>query len=636
MKMRLPRVLTSVTAALFASVFAGPLLAQPTGGFIAVLDDDRNNGDSSNTVLYYDVDDMSTPMFAIFAGWKKSNTQIVLGTPSTTGTSRSLSSLTVNPNTGFTYVLGIDRDGPIGSAQVPGPNDSLFGVPNNTEGDYNLLTFDFVTAYNDWVTNQGGAYVTYVSQGTLADPLAPAPAPGEHDLRVDNIQSYTDGPPNLNEVFLSGLVQKVGEVARPEFNDFTASGHSYIDTYLDYIDDNTLVLLDRPNAPLSDATLVAAMTQADDSTVRILNRSSLTPGGSAPYVPGSTEGGFDAGTTETWESTIIGQPLSDSTSPGEYVDVALVNNRDGVTGLWIVENDQPAGTGDEVSFFEITNLTGPAGNGLREFNVGGGPNFPTNFILDDNPVIDPSTNDGDVNGVHLNRNTGDLFVIESGFFDTPQDEPSVIIRNVIGYDNTSGQIEFGAWKYLQLDLTALPDDDTFVTEGRRSVYDDVNNVMYFYDFDNDGVGGGGSFVFDWYALDLNTGAVTVALLDVDESTRGFGTEDRYEFFCLGASCDTFVDPFPVIDGDLNEDGFVGIADLNIVLSFWNQNVSVGNRLKGDPSGDGFVGIVDLNVVLGNWNAGTPPADGSVVPEPASLALFTMAGLAALGRRRTRA
>ena len=627
--MRLPRVLTSLTAALFAASFVGPVFAGvapgPEGGFIAVLDDDRNNGNSSNTVVYYDADDMSSPLFAIFAGWKQSNTQIVLGTPVTTGTSRSLGSLAIDPSTGMTYVLEVDRDGAIGSAQVPGANNDLFGVPENTEGDYNLLTFDFATAYNDWSANQGGAYVTYVSQGTLADPGAPAPAPGEHDLRVDNIQTYTAGPANANEVFLAGLVNKVGEVARPEFNDFPPNGvHGYIDTTLDFIDGDTLVLLDRPNGAVNDAAAIAALTQTEDPTVRILNRLNTSPGLSAPYVPGSTEGGFDAGTTETWESTIIGQPLMDSGSAGEYVDATLVT-KDGVTGLWIVENDQPAGTGDEVSFFEITNLTGTAGNGLREFNVGAGT---TNFILDDNPVLDPLSNDGDVNGVHVNPITGDLYIIESGFFDTVQDEPSVIVRRVDTYDNGAGQIDFGAWEYIQLDMSGVADDDTLITESRRTVYDYVNNVMYFYDFDSTAAGAGGSFVFDWYALDLDTGIVTQAHLDSDESTRGFGTEDRYEFFCLGASCAA------PLQGDLNGDGFVGIDDLNIVLGAWNQNVPPGNPLA-DPSGDGFVGIDDLNEVLGNWNAGTPPAP-SAVPEPASLTLLTIAAVSAMGRRRKQA
>ncbi|MEZ6191290.1 MAG: PEP-CTERM sorting domain-containing protein [Phycisphaerales bacterium] len=88
---------------------------------------------------------------------------------------------------------------------------------------------------------------------------------------------------------------------------------------------------------------------------------------------------------------------------------------------------------------------------------------------------------------------------------------------------------------------------------------------------------------------------------------------------------------PPLVGDLDDDGFVGIADLNIVLGNWNSNVTAGDELQGDPSGDGFVGIEDLNTVLGNWNAGTPPS-GVAVPEPASLVLLGLGGLAALRRR----
>ncbi|MEZ6191028.1 MAG: hypothetical protein R3C45_07010 [Phycisphaerales bacterium] len=95
----------------------------------------------------------------------------------------------------------------------------------------------------------------------------------------------------------------------------------------------------------------------------------------------------------------------------------------------------------------------------------------------------------------------------------------------------------------------------------------------------------------------------------------------------------FIDSAPAsaLEGDLNGDGFVGIADLNIVLGAWNQNVPPGDPLA-DPSGDGFVGIEDLNTVLGNWNAGTPPST-LAVPEPAGLMLCTVGALALLGRGR---
>jgi hypothetical protein len=85
-------------------------------------------------------------------------------------------------------------------------------------------------------------------------------------------------------------------------------------------------------------------------------------------------------------------------------------------------------------------------------------------------------------------------------------------------------------------------------------------------------------------------------------------------------------------GDLDNDGFVGITDLNLVLGNRNQTIPPGDPAA-DPSGDNFVGIEDLNVVLGNWNAGTPPgADSSAIPEPATLLLWLTAGLAGLRRR----
>jgi hypothetical protein len=57
-----------------------------------------------------------------------------------------------------------------------------------------------------------------------------------------------------------------------------------------------------------------------------------------------------------------------------------------------------------------------------------------------------------------------------------------------------------------------------------------------------------------------------------------------------------------LQGDLTHDGFVGIEDLNNILSHWNMAADPGG--ENDPSGDGFTGIDDLNTVLGNWNAGT--------------------------------
>jgi len=87
-------------------------------------------------------------------------------------------------------------------------------------------------------------------------------------------------------------------------------------------------------------------------------------------------------------------------------------------------------------------------------------------------------------------------------------------------------------------------------------------------------------------------------------------------------------PEPGLLGDLDSDGFVGIDDLNFVLSNWNQNIPPGDPLA-DPSGDDFVGIDDLNTVLGNWNAGTPPAVNLNIPQPATLSLALVGAISLL-------
>lgn len=85
-------------------------------------------------------------------------------------------------------------------------------------------------------------------------------------------------------------------------------------------------------------------------------------------------------------------------------------------------------------------------------------------------------------------------------------------------------------------------------------------------------------------------------------------------------------------GDLNGDGFVGAADLDVVLANWGTGVTLGDWRLGDASGDGWVGEDDLGVVLAHWGEGVPP--GGTVPEPAS-ALLVLLGLGACGRRRRR-
>ena len=88
-----------------------------------------------------------------------------------------------------------------------------------------------------------------------------------------------------------------------------------------------------------------------------------------------------------------------------------------------------------------------------------------------------------------------------------------------------------------------------------------------------------------------------------------------------------------LPGDLNGDGFVGLDDLDIVLTNWNQTVPPGNPLA-DPSGDGFVGLDDLDLVLTNWNNGTPPTEGAAIPEPGACVMWGVLGVLSIRRYRT--
>ena len=87
-----------------------------------------------------------------------------------------------------------------------------------------------------------------------------------------------------------------------------------------------------------------------------------------------------------------------------------------------------------------------------------------------------------------------------------------------------------------------------------------------------------------------------------------------------------------LTADPTGDGFVGVDDLNLVLTHWNQNVTPGNWLKGELNGDGFVGVDDLNIILLNWNAGTPPTTGATAPEPNTAALLIPITYALLRRQ----
>ncbi len=90
------------------------------------------------------------------------------------------------------------------------------------------------------------------------------------------------------------------------------------------------------------------------------------------------------------------------------------------------------------------------------------------------------------------------------------------------------------------------------------------------------------------------------------------------------------DPKQFFWGDSNLDGEVSLSDLVTLASNYNQ---AGIWYDGDFNGDGIVSLADLTSLATNFGAETVVIEGAPIPEPATLSLLALGGMALARKRR---
>ena len=92
----------------------------------------------------------------------------------------------------------------------------------------------------------------------------------------------------------------------------------------------------------------------------------------------------------------------------------------------------------------------------------------------------------------------------------------------------------------------------------------------------------------------------------------------------------------LLPGDANNDGVVNGLDISDVASHW---LKTGVGSPGDANVDGVVNGLDITLIADNWlrtNGGGGAGSSAAVPEPSTLTLAALGGLALLACRRQRA
>jgi len=191
----------------------------------------------------------------------------------------------------------------------------------------------------------------------------------------------------------------------------------------------------------------------------------------------------------------------------------------------------------------------------------------------------------------------------------------------IGTLAVTGDLTFDAASQLKIELGSQSLYDRLTVSGAAAL--DGTLII-------SSVAGFNPNVADEFAI-LTCGSRTgqfAAATGLDHVGGYAGLELRLDYHAAGVRLTVWAMP-----GDANTNGFVDDDDLAILLANWEQDAgTITTWALGDFTADTNVDDDDLAVLLANWT-GPPPPGGAAAPEPATLSLLALGGLAVMRRRR---
>ncbi len=539
-------------------------------------------GNPSDSIMFYDVSAIghgatsgvfnNDPLFSVWMGFEIFDGEQSGNLPEgiSAGNREEISAVTFNSANGTIYVGSFDSGSPPALDSV-----------GDTQGDWDLYRINYQAILDDFVTNsrpKGTIYgrpldITIANEsflGTIGSPLWD----GVNDGVANNVRHPSD-PAGTNTVHVPGSFVKIGELGKQ-----TPVGPSFFDSQIDFINPETLVFLDASSGP-DPAT--------QDFNIRLWNRVSTSQGFATlppgPFDPPSAakddqEGGFNSvNNTESWESTMAGRLALDPLSETNPTGWALVKNN-GTIGIWAADSD---GGGDDIAFYELDLVAKTATKKELANTPDGGP-FATQFGLAENPDVDATTNDAEIDQLFVNKN-GDLVIVESGFFDTTPgsfveptgnggetaEEPRVITIDIADYDNPdsdasgfdevlaagpagTGFDDPDAYTVgVPIPISGANDNDTQVSNTTKVGYDKSTGYIYIIEQDVNGPVGSPTFDEDLYVFDPASGTIIY-----HELSLGSGDLDQKPF-----NPGLFNEGTQIIftRGDINDDGNVDYADI---------------------------------------------------------------------------